>query len=53
LRDMVLAASAVLTLQTAGLVKSSIHFEGKKPHAIPVEVTAAGRRVLQSEQAEA
>ena len=46
LRDMVLMADVVLTMRTAGLVKSRILFEDKQPKIIPVAVTAAGRRAL-------
>jgi hypothetical protein len=48
LRDMVRAANLVLTMQSAGFVKTTIHFEDKQPKFIPVEITDAGRRVLKS-----
>lgn len=46
LRDMVRTADTVLTMRTAGFVKSTIHFEDKQPKIIPVEITDAGRRAL-------
>jgi hypothetical protein len=44
LREMILAADAALTLQTACLVKTKIQFVDKQPHVVAVEITAAGRR---------
>jgi hypothetical protein len=52
LREMVRAADVVLTMQTAGLVKTTIQFQDRQPYVIPIEITAEGRRVLKSDQPE-
>jgi hypothetical protein len=50
LREMNRAAGVVLTMQRAGLVRTTIHFEDQQPQVIPVEITAEGRRVLKADR---
>jgi hypothetical protein len=52
LREMVHAADVVLTMQRAGLVRTTIQFQDRQPFVIPIEITAEGRRVLKSDRPE-